>query len=163
MGWWKCNDNGGIDWGAKPEHGTLLNAIPGEATTENYYNGDSPADAMAVPEAIIKSWFVDRPIKPTYDQMVNLIADNGVDEIFNHVPSSKIETLVKAVKKEIDAIYIEAWNRPPYMEERVLVCRFTFGWVNHKFSGRDWEMSQREKKLVQEYEEGKFPYWWRTA
>lgn len=45
MGWWKCNEHGGIDWDA-PKHGNLINAVPGRDTIENLYNGDVPADAM---------------------------------------------------------------------------------------------------------------------
>ena len=48
MGWWKCNDHGGIDWANKPTGhpgNALINAIPDRDSTEDYYNGDAPADA----------------------------------------------------------------------------------------------------------------------
>ncbi len=162
MGWWKCNDNGGIDWNA-PKHGTLVNAMKGDSP-ENYYNGDSPADAMCIPEAVIKSWFTDKEPKPNLDQIVQMLTEDKFDDnLFKHIPTSAIEKLKKSLWKEIDEIYKEAWNRPAYPEERILVCRFALGWAGGKSKRKDWKMDSRERQMVADYDAGKFPYWWRTA
>lgn len=52
MGWWKIDPDAGtgqIDCNNPPsghQEGELINAIPGRDTTEDYYNGDGPADIM---------------------------------------------------------------------------------------------------------------------
>jgi hypothetical protein len=47
-GWWQIKDveTGQIDWNQPDKAGQLINAIPGEDSTEELYNGDGPADVM---------------------------------------------------------------------------------------------------------------------
>ena len=166
MGWWKCNEHGGIDWENKPtghpgEH-SLINAIPDRDSAEDYYNGDAPADAMYVPAAILRSWFENREPKPTCEQLTKLFIEKHVDLIFRHISKDKLFKLVDKTWKEIDAIYIEAWGRPAYPEERAYICSFSFGGVNH--SKYDWwKASKLDKDYIKNFNEWKWPYWWRTS
>lgn len=166
MGWWKCNDCGGIDWENKPtghegEH-SLINAIPDRDSTEDYYNGDAPADAMYVPAAILKSWFINREPKPTTEQLTKLFTERATDTIFRHIDKDKLNALIDATWKEIDAIYKEAWGRPAYPEEKILICSFSFGGANRvkKDWGDWWSIRGLDKDYIKNYEVGKWPYWW---
>jgi hypothetical protein len=165
MGWWKCNCNGGID--ATPpsghEGGSLINAIPGRDTIEDYYNGDTVADTMYVPIAIVKNWFINREPKPTREQLVKLFTEKEIDPVFKHVEKSKIENLIDKTWKEIDAIYNEQWSRPAYPEERVLICKFSFGGANGKGRKDWWHIREIDKGYIKNFNEGKWPYWWRTG
>ncbi len=182
MGWWKCNDHGGIDWSNKPtgHPGTtgLINAIPDRDSTEDYYNGDAPADAMYVPIAILKSWFQGREPKPTKNQLMDLFIEKKVDPIFKHIEKKKLDELIDITWKEIDEIYKEAWGRPAYPEERVFCCSFSFGGADGYADRRQydgsvnkgakqkkerkewWELRKLEHDYIKNYEQGKWPYWW---
>ena len=165
MGWWKCNERGGIDFKNKPtghpgEH-SLINAIPDRDSAEDHYNGDAPADAMYVPQAILKSWFINREPKPSCEQLTKLFTEKIFDNIFRHIERSKLEALIDITWKEIDAIYKEAWGRPAYPEERVLICSFSFGGASHKDDKYDWwQMRLTDENYAKNYNEGKWPYWW---
>lgn len=175
MGWWKCNEGGGIDWENKPtghpgEH-SLINAIPDRDSTEDYYNGDAPADAMYVPIAILKSWFINREPKPTKEQLTDLFIDKTIDNVFRHVEKNKLEELVDMTWKEIDAIYKEAWGRAAYPEERDYICAFSFGCANGSRNAKTpsekrkdrsewWTASKLDKTYIKNYNEGKWPNWW---
>lgn len=68
MGWWKCNENGGIDWNNLPSGGSrsgLINAIPTRDTKEDHYNGDTLADIMDMTIRVIVHRFEDTKTKPT--------------------------------------------------------------------------------------------------
>jgi len=148
MGWWKCNEHGGIDFKNKPSGNdgeSLINAIPGRDTTEDYYNGDSPADAMYLPIAIIKSWFINRQPKPSKDQLVKLFTEKVTDNVFKHIDKDKLNKLVDITWREIDAIYNETWGRPPYPEEKYFVCSFSFGGADGWTDRRNSSPSERNK------------------
>lgn len=163
MGWWKCNEGGGIDFKNKPtgHGGGLINAIPDRDSTEDYYNGDAPADAMYVPIAILKSWFINREPKPTRDQLTKLFTEKVFDNTFRHIEKTKLENLIDMTWKKIDAIYKEAWGRPAYLEERVYVCSFSFGGVDSKKKmpnlKRDWwDICQLDQTYINNYNKGKW-------
>jgi hypothetical protein len=165
MGWWKCNCNGGIDFKNKPSGhsgGTLINAIPGRDTTEDYYNGDPPADTMFFPTAVLKDWFKDKP-KPTVEQLTALFTEKSFDPIFDHIPRSQLEKLIDATWKEIDAVYWETWNRPTYPEERAFICKFSFGGANRPKLRDFWNVRPIDKQNADNYRAGKLPYSWRTS
>jgi hypothetical protein len=167
MGWWKCNEQGGIDWENKPtghpgEH-SLINAIPDRDSKEDYYNGDAPADAMYVPQAILKSWFINREPKPTKDQLTKLFTEKVFDNIFRHIEKTKLESLIDMTWKEIDAIYKKAWGRATYPEERVLICSFSFGCVDSKkkmptLKSDWWDIRKLDQTYIKNYNDGKWPY-----
>jgi hypothetical protein len=179
MGWWKCNEHGGIDWSTTPTgHSatSLINAIPGRDSIEDYYNGDAPADAMFVPTAILKYWFEGRTPKPTKDQLVKLFVDKEVDPIFEHIDRNKLFELIDITWKEIDAIYNETWGRPAYPEERYYICSFALGgadgWAdrrNQTPSARKkdrkewWGMRDTDRTYIDNYKQGKWPYWWHNS
>jgi hypothetical protein len=169
MGWWKCNCNGGIDWQNKPtghpgEH-ALINAIPDRDSTEDYYNGDAPADTMYVPIAILKSWFINREPKPIIEQLTKLFTEKVFDNVFKHIDKQKLNELIDMTWKEIDEIYKEAWNRPTYPEERVYICSFSFGGAIKipKLKRDWWDIRKIDEGYIKEFNEGKRPYWWRTS
>jgi len=178
MGWWKCNDDGGIDWQNKPtghpgEH-ALINAIPDRDSTEDYYNGDALADAMYVPIAILKSWFIGREPKPTKEQLTKLFTDKVFDNVFRHIEEDKLNTLIDKTWKEIDAIYREAWGRPAYPEERGFICSFSFGCADGLRNSKTpsekkkdradwWKMRGTDKTHAKNFNEGKWPYWWHIS
>jgi hypothetical protein len=124
MGWWKCNNRGGIDWENKP--GGLLNAIPDRDTTEDYYNGDRPADFMEGTCEVIRLWFKDRKEKPTTENLIDLFVNNKVDKVFNFINPEKLKNLVNNTWLGIDDIYEDDWGRPTYKQEKFYVCNFVF-------------------------------------
>jgi hypothetical protein len=164
MGWWKCNEGGGIDWDNAPtgHDGGLVNAIPNRDSTEDYYNGDAPADAMYIPIAILKSWFINRDPKPTTDQLTKLFTEKVFDNIFRHIERSKLEALIDATWKEIDAIYKEAWGRPAYPEERGYICSFSLGGADGHAKDRAewWSISKLDQPYIENFNKGKWPHWW---
>jgi len=174
MGWWKCNENGGIDWANKPTGhpgNALINAIPDRDSVEDYYNGDAPADAMYVPIAILKSWFINRDPKPTAEQLTKLFIEKEVDLIFRHINKDELFKLIDATWKEIDAIYREAWGRPAYPEERGYICSFSFGCANGSRLAKTpsekkkdradwWAVRGIDQAYIKNFQEGKWPYWW---
>lgn len=175
MGWWKCNEHGGIDWDARTHsrvHGGLINALPGMDTIENFYNGDGPADAMYVPTAILKSWFTGRDPKPTTEQLTKLFIEKSFDNVFRHIDKNKLNELVDMTWKEIDAIYKEAWGRPAYPEERGYICSFSLSGADgraktpsekRKDRAEWWSISKLDKTYINNFNEGKWPYWWHTS
>lgn len=150
MGWWKCNEHGGIDFHWR-DGGGLINAIPGRDTIENLYNGDSPADAMYVPIAILKSWFIGRKPKPTTEQLTKLFTKKIFDNIFKHIEKDKLNILIDTIWKEIDAIYREAWGRPAYPEERGYICSFSFNGADGKDRAEWWKMSETDKTYANNF------------
>ena len=157
MGWWKCNKAGGIDWHFPRDPGQLINAIPGKDSSENYWNGDAPADAMYVPIAILKSWFINREPKPTKKQLINLFTEKVFDNIFRHIDKGKLFELVDMTWKRINAIYNEAWDRSAYPEEREYICLFSFGRADESRNNW-WEISHLDKNYIKDYHEGKWPW-----
>ena len=157
MGWWKSNENGGIDWKNLPTgHGgnTLVNAIAGRDSPEDYYNGDSPADAMGGPIYVLKKVFANKK-KPSVEEMVNFFTKKEFSPIFSKVfkeanGKKTAISLIDKIWQKIDKIYEEAWNRPTYPEERVLICKFCFS-----CSQKDdwWEISKRQEELYGDYSE----------
>lgn len=177
MGWWKCNEGGGIDWENKPtghpgEH-SLINAIPDRDSAEDYYNGDAPADAMYFPIAIMKSWFINRTPKPTTEQLTKLFINKEVDPVFRHIKQSDLFKVVDATWKEIDAIYTEAWGRPAYPEERGYCCSFSFSGADSRAAKTPsarraeikdwWSLSGLDKDYIKKFTEGHLPSWWHTS
>lgn len=162
MGWWKCNENGGIDWENKPTghpgEDTFINAFPKRDSKEDYYNGDAPADFMYIPTAILKSWFINREPKPTTQQLIKLFTEKVFDPIFRHIEQKKLNNLIDATWKGIDAIYQETWGRPTYPQERFYVCSFSFGGADRvKTDWKDWwKIHDNDKKYIKDYETG----WW---
>ncbi len=129
----------------------MANAIPNRDTIEDYYNGDGPADAMGIPIAILKSLFINREPKPTRDQLTKLFTEEVFDNIFRHIERSKLRELIDMTWEKIDTIYQEAWKRPAYPEERVFICKFSFGWAReHDF----WEIRPNDRKVVEAYIKG---------
>jgi len=175
MGWWKCNEHGGIDWTNKPtgHSGGLINAVPDRDSIEDYYNGDAPADAMYVPIAILKSWFINRTPKPKLEQLTKLFVNKEVDLIFRHINKDQLFKLIDATWKEIDAIYREAWGRPAYPEERSRICSFSFGSCEGSRSCKTpsekrkdqvdwWRIKEYDQTHIDNYKQGKLPYGWHT-
>ncbi len=165
MGWWKCNCSGGIDYENKPsghEGGSLINAIPNRDTIEDYYNGDAAADAMYVPAAILREWFENRTPKPTTEQLTALFTEKNFDPIFKHIDKDQLDKLIDFTWKEIDAIYNEAWGRTAYLEERVYICKFSFGGANRP-KDKWWKLSGTDKQYADNYRAGKLPYWWHIS
>lgn len=158
MGWWLCNENGGINWGNKPSGhaGGLINAIPGRDTTEDYYNGDAPADAMYVTTAVLKELFGDN-YKPTKEQLTNLFILKEYHEVFDFIDREKLEELISRTWEEIDKIYMEEWSRPAYKEERYYICQFSFGGAN-RVNSDWWKISKNDRKYLANYKKGKWLY-----
>jgi hypothetical protein len=133
MGWWKSNCNGGIDSDNLPtghQCGSLRNAIPNRDSTEDYYNGDAVADLMYIPIAFLKKWFKNIEPKPSTEQLTELFTQNKFDGVFsvlNPEETEKLKTLIQKTWEQIDEEYKAAWGRPAYPEERVYVCKFSFG------------------------------------
>lgn len=135
MGWWKINtpSRGQID----PTHVTgsrLLNAVPGEDTCENHYNGDEPADSMGVAlDEVLALMGIPIP-RPGSDETVSGVSKQQILDLFLHlkVPErftdngEQLLAVVKETWREIDGQYEEEWNRPPYPEERMGICSFVF-------------------------------------
>ncbi len=162
MGWWKCNKGGGIDWENKPSghpgSHALINAVPKRDTVEDYYNGDAPADAMFIPTAVIRSWFVNREPKPTTKQLTKLFTDKVFDDVFRHIDRQQLTDLIDGTWKRIDEIYRECWNRNAYPEERRYVCLFSFGGANRINTDWPdwWKISNSDKLWLTMYSEGKW-------
>lgn len=135
MGWWKCNEKGGIAWGTPPSghpgENSLINAIPGRDTTEDYYNGDQPADAMDHSIAKLASAFKNKD-KPNYEECLDLFLNESIAPIFSSVGKAWLLQLVTSTWAEIDDIYKECWNRPLYKEEKTYICKFCFGCLREK-------------------------------
>lgn len=175
MGWWKCNDGGGIDWENKPtgHSGGLINAIPDRDSAEDYYNGDAPADAMFVPIAILKSWFLNRTPKPTTGQITNLFINKEVDLVFRHIDKVELFKVIDATWHEIDAIYRDAWGRPAYPEERGYICAFSFSGADSRNAKTPsarraeikdwWTICDLDRDYIKKFKAGKLPPWWYTA
>jgi hypothetical protein len=129
MGWWKCNEKGGIAWdnlpSGHPGETALINAIPGRDTTEDYYNGDQPADIMDRSIAKLASALKNKE-KPDYDQCLELFLKNVIPPSLV-VDREWLMQLVASTWKEIEGVYKECWDRPPYNEEKSYICKFCFG------------------------------------
>ena len=164
MGWWKCNKNGGIDWNSKPSgHGgnALINAIPDRDTTEDYYNGDAPSDAMYVPIGMLKLWLKDKP-KPTTDQLTELFTNKVFDNVFDHIDRNQLNELIDTIWKAIDDIYRKSWGRVVYPEEKVFICKFSFGGADRvQGDWTDWwELRESDEKYIKNFKEKSWSYWW---
>lgn len=150
MGWWKCNENGGVNFDEMPtghQENDLNNAVPGRDTTEDFYNGDGPADIMFIPTAMIKKWFEYIDNKPTTDQIINLFAKNQYDEVFDAIDRKQLDVLIKKTWEQVEKEYLDTWNRLPYPEEKVYVCKFSFGYF-------EWKIRPIEKIWMENYENG---------
>jgi hypothetical protein len=159
MGWWKCNERGQIDTEKLPtghpgEH-ALINAIPNRDSTEDYYNGDGPADVMGVPLAFLKVWFHEREQKPTADDLVALFVDNEPREIFGHINKVELDKVIQRSWEMVDNEYLEAWSRKAYPEERRMVARFVFsGASSDTWKDQFWHLRERDKRTVQNAAKG---------
>ena len=135
MGWWKINspERGGIDRTFQSGSG-LLNAIPGKHTTENFYNGDGPADAMG--SAVITAFgimgitlpkprSVDKVTAINRHELLELFLERRVPVRFRDKESSLLAVILE-VWRDIDLEYQEDWGRLPCEEERLAVCSFVF-------------------------------------
>ena len=71
-GWWKIDnvENGQIDWDQPDKKDEIINAIPGEDSPKDCYNGDGPADAMDEALGKIDSEYMDEWGRlPTMDEL----------------------------------------------------------------------------------------------
>ena len=81
MGWWKIDsvERGQIDW--KHSKSGLVNAIPGQDTPVQSYNGDGPADLMDSALDKINKQYKDawnRPARPEELKAVFNFCFNGM-------------------------------------------------------------------------------------
>ena len=109
MGWWKISGPaGGIDWTHNASTGCVT-AIPGKDSTENYYNGDGPADEM--------TQLLDFLAKRVGKRFVRKIVVGGKS-------TPEIEKAVKSTWERIELLCVEAFGRQPYPEEREAIINF---------------------------------------
>jgi hypothetical protein len=120
MGWWKVSsvENGGIDWGHNRGSG-LGNATKGDHT-ENYYNGDGPADVMGFAMDAVESLGI-----PLTRQILE-------DAFFKQTGDGQIVRIFDAARQKIIHEYQGMWQRPPYEEELRAVFNFVVNYGYRK-------------------------------
>lgn len=143
MGWWKIKnvESGGIDWDHKSEGLVLVNATPDYTHTEQYVNGDGPADIMHLAIELIEEML--------YDQEQVLITNDDVQQVLRPIffegtgyqNSQPIQLEWEQYKENVQHLtdiqeivalcwnmirqeYRENWNRDPYPEELQAVFNF---------------------------------------
>jgi hypothetical protein len=113
MGWWKIEspETGGIDF----DHDTgssLVNAISGRDSIENYYNGDEPANLMDEARASLASL------------QLSLLADEVRSAFFLGKGNTYAVEVFATARKRISEVYLRDWGREPYDEEWKAVFNF---------------------------------------
>ena len=130
MGWWKINGpGGGIDWDA-PCEGNLVNAIPGQSTVENHYNGDEPADIVddAVEELRKSLRLSERRLREIGgEEVAAFLMSPNRDYMGGVRIGDKQRRIVLAMCIKVRECYEKAWGRPPYPEEVAAVVSFCTG------------------------------------
>lgn len=117
MAWWKIEGKSGqIDWDAKPG---LINAIPGQDTPENYYNGDRPADIMGNFLAIILRKFHYLTLEEIKAFILHETVPERCKRLVDDLNSIRIDSWNRITRE-----YQECWNRPPYEEEKEAIVNF---------------------------------------
>ena len=181
MGWWKIKnvETGQIDWDTPSSRkmpdklpiedeelqkildadiaaggGFLVNAIPGENTPENHYNGDGPADLITmglnrvelllsidrknVNKKALEPLFFGHGYKEAVKHIPNALGfipqDISWQAFDNHIrESDDVQVIVMMTWLIIRGEYLRAWEREPYPEELRAVFNFC---TNNRYKGK---------------------------
>jgi hypothetical protein len=126
LGWWKTNRDGGIDFSCGR---AFPNALGGCDASEDYYNGDGPADSL---HAALDQMQKLLGVEVDEEELVDGVATDELLDLFlkHNLPTHLAEHRVALLKivddtwDEIERQYWQEWGRPPYQEERRRICAF---------------------------------------
>jgi hypothetical protein len=128
MGWWRIDGNSGqINWSSQSTGGaTLLNHIPGKHSSENYYNGDEPADVLDK----VVSTFLDKMTDAGYKAAAKTAFTGEADapEELDLIHKQSLEH----ARQKIAEIYQREWRREPYPEELRGIFEFCTAFIQQK-------------------------------
>jgi hypothetical protein len=118
MGWWHCGEGGGFnadDMIKAFSEGSLLNRERGDPT-ENYYNGDGPADEIGDQIYNILNtlsgkgygevrWHDEKELPCTVEELYNILFKREIPERYKEY-TEELNKIVTECWQEIDSLYL---------------------------------------------------------